>query len=222
MNYWQRWIGAWKKKTGGKSLIERGAYSEMLDAYYANETAITANEDELFRLVGAMTKQEQDAVRAVKANPEFFTERDGKLYNARAEEELKRRAVFCELQRARRLGTTSQPKAQAPKYKSNSNRDPAAFEQFWFLYPRKVAHAAAEKAWLKIPPAEHHTIMAVLAAQVLTWRDPKFIPHAATWLNGKRWQDEASKSVTEQAREMIFGKEKTVEQDPERISDETK
>jgi hypothetical protein len=24
------------------------------------------------------------------------------------------------------------------------------------------------------------------------WLDPKYIPHAATWLNGRRWQDQSS------------------------------
>jgi hypothetical protein len=31
--------------------------------------------------------------------------------------------------------------------------------------------------------------IAAIAKQKQTWTDPKFIPHPATWLNGKRWLD---------------------------------
>lgn len=72
----------------------------------------------------------------------------------------------------------------------------AAFETFWKLYPRKTAKDNARKAFAKINPD------AELLAQILeslakhcacqSWLkdDGQFIPHAATWLNGKRWNDE--------------------------------
>lgn len=72
----------------------------------------------------------------------------------------------------------------------------AAFETFWKLYPRKTAKDNARKAFAKInPDAELMAeIMASLAkhATCQAWLkdDGQFIPHAATWLNGKRWNDE--------------------------------
>lgn len=77
----------------------------------------------------------------------------------------------------------------------------AAFETFWKLYPRKTAKDNARKAFAKINPnaellaeitaslAKHSTCQAWLKD------DGQFIPHAATWLNGKRWNDEVKSAA---------------------------
>jgi hypothetical protein len=71
-----------------------------------------------------------------------------------------------------------------------------AFARFWQVWPRKVAKAKAEKAWTKLAPDPEMEarILAAVAAQANTpgWvKDGgAFIPHAATWLNGRRWEDE--------------------------------
>lgn len=70
----------------------------------------------------------------------------------------------------------------------------AQFAQFWKIWPRhdakKVALAKFKLAAKKLPAVE-----IVAAAQAwLTARtalDPQFVPHAATWLNQERWNDEA-------------------------------
>lgn len=68
------------------------------------------------------------------------------------------------------------------------------FEDFWTLYPRKIAKRAAFKVWEREMKAgtAPDDILAGLRAQVpsLSARDPQFIPHAATWLNQGRWEDE--------------------------------
>ena len=75
--------------------------------------------------------------------------------------------------------------------------DVDGFADFWALYPRRVAKQAAVKAWVKLHPAGdlRVKILEALAAQVTgeyAHREPEKIPHAATWLNGRRWEDEAS------------------------------
>lgn len=70
------------------------------------------------------------------------------------------------------------------------------FARFWKLYPRKVGKDKAEKAWakLKLTEALFDTIIKALAKHSLTpgWTkdNGQFIPHASTWINGKRWDDE--------------------------------
>lgn len=70
------------------------------------------------------------------------------------------------------------------------------FPKFWKLYPRKVGKDKAEKAWgkIKITTDLFTEIMSALAKQAVTpgWTkdNGQFIPHASTWLNGKRWEDE--------------------------------
>ncbi|ENB9667650.1 phage replication protein [Pseudomonas putida] len=70
------------------------------------------------------------------------------------------------------------------------------FPKFWKLYPNKKGKAAAEKAWKKLKVTDDlFTLIAQgLAKQCASpgWIKDKgqFIPHPATWLNGKRWEDE--------------------------------
>jgi hypothetical protein len=77
----------------------------------------------------------------------------------------------------------------------NKERSPAArvecspaFLEFWKQYPRKVAKGAAIKSWPgdDLLPA----ITAALSWQTKAWTDPQFIPHPATYLRQRRWEDE--------------------------------
>lgn len=75
------------------------------------------------------------------------------------------------------------------------------FCRFWAAYPKKKSKGDAEKAWGKIKPDEQLTariIAAVEQAKTQTeWRKEggQFIPYPATWLNAKRWEDEAIVTV---------------------------
>ncbi len=66
------------------------------------------------------------------------------------------------------------------------------FEDFWTLYPRKVAKLDAKKAWARVAADHHVFILTALVAWRQVWRDkdPNYLPHASTWLNGERWDDE--------------------------------
>lgn len=82
-----------------------------------------------------------------------------------------------------------QDQGPRPRKRSPAARvESAAFTEFWTAYPRKVAKGAAVKAW----PGDEHlpAILSALAWQVKGWADPKYIPHPATYLNQRRWEDE--------------------------------
>jgi hypothetical protein len=69
------------------------------------------------------------------------------------------------------------------------------FDKFWAAYPRKVAKAEARKAWAQtasIRPDTDSLVKAVLShCKTEQWMKSNgaFIPHAATWLRGERWED---------------------------------
>jgi hypothetical protein len=69
------------------------------------------------------------------------------------------------------------------------------FDQFWAIYPRKIAKADARKAWLQtkdVRPDITTVISAVTAAcKTESWmkQGGAFIPYPATWLRGERWDD---------------------------------
>ncbi|OOG11301.1 helix-turn-helix domain-containing protein [Pseudomonas sp. C9] len=69
------------------------------------------------------------------------------------------------------------------------------FEQFWKLYPKKKGRKDAAKAWAKLKPNDelHQTLITALGSHCISedWTkdDGRYIPNAATWLNGERWHD---------------------------------
>lgn len=88
-------------------------------------------------------------------------------------------------------GTIKEPKASVADA-------PGAvrFDRFWTLYPRKVGKSAAEKSWRKLKVTDD--LFDLMAKALAAWTvstdwtkdGGQFIPHASTWLNGKRWEDE--------------------------------
>ena len=78
----------------------------------------------------------------------------------------------------------------------------AAFDTFWAAYPRHMGKKAAQKAFEKIAPDEGllNTMLKALAlwktSQQWTKDGGQFIPHPATWLNGRRWEDELPRAGT--------------------------
>lgn len=67
------------------------------------------------------------------------------------------------------------------------------FDSFWRDYPRKIGKEAARKAFAKaLKLTDFATIMegVVSLRMEVAGKDQKFTPHAATWLNAGRWDDE--------------------------------
>lgn len=68
------------------------------------------------------------------------------------------------------------------------------FDEFWAIYPRKVARKDAARAWEKLTPEQQFTAFEALPVHVRYWnaagRTKETTPHAASWLNGERWTDE--------------------------------
>ena len=90
---------------------------------------------------------------------------------------------------------------------NNKNRQPKMneapttedqFTQFWNVYPKKMSKTPALKAFTKIMKQKNSPELKSLISTVETWSktkdwkkdDGQYIPHAATWLNQRRWEDE--------------------------------
>ena len=86
-----------------------------------------------------------------------------------------------------------------------------SFTRFWDAYPRKVAKQEAAKAWskIKVDEALQGRILAALDAQKKsdqwTRENGKYIPHPATWLRGRRWEDEIKPASTPGAKPSYAG-----------------
>jgi hypothetical protein len=72
-----------------------------------------------------------------------------------------------------------------------------SFEDFWKEYPRRVNKGHAEKAYKRaIKETSHEEIISGVKrySNSVRGKDAEYIAHAATWLNGRRWLDEESRS----------------------------
>jgi hypothetical protein len=68
------------------------------------------------------------------------------------------------------------------------------FERFWSDYPRRVGKKAARQAWNQLTADERtralDAVPVFAAEQQRRGDEIKFTPHPATWLNGRRFDDE--------------------------------
>lgn len=80
----------------------------------------------------------------------------------------------------------------------------ALFERFWTSYPNKKNKKAAERAWKKLKIVENDERIPAMREGLASWKTSdewakeggQFIPHASSWLNGERWNDELPKPHT--------------------------
>lgn len=85
------------------------------------------------------------------------------------------------------------------KEEKNDAQFDVLFDRFWQSYPRKVSKQEARRAFIKLKPTEAFTDMLIKAVMAQKkwdkgWQeDVRFIPHASTWLNQARWEDEQTK-----------------------------
>lgn len=103
-----------------------------------------------------------------------------------------------------------------PRKRGSAGAD--GFDEFWSAYPRKTAKPAALKAFCKLAPsAELLDDLLQAIARQKSWPawckdEGQFIPHPATWINGRRWEDQAQappavpfeSAKTRAARERVF------------------
>ena len=89
--------------------------------------------------------------------------------------------------------------------KENESKKAANFDRFWEAYPRKAGKVKAQTAFQKVTvPVE--IILSAIAEQKKSpqWQKDggQFIPHPATWLNGKRWEDQITTEQLSQGRQL--------------------
>jgi uncharacterized protein YdaU (DUF1376 family) len=92
--------------------------------------------------------------------------------------------------------TRHQDKPPTPAKRGNVHEFPPGFDTLWSVYPRKTAKPKAAQAFTRLAPdaALLRVILAAVAEQSRSEQWSKdggqFIPHLATWINGRRWEDQ--------------------------------
>lgn len=225
MNYYTFHSGDYLRDTSHLSLVEDAIYRRCLDWYYTNESPLPNDFKKIARLIRASDFLEYVQIVVT----EFFVLSENGWSQNRCDDEI---AIYHgKAQKARENGQKGgRPKTKTkPNHnleitqsvildnpeitESQANQEPRTknhintnvdFDLFWQLYPNKAAKQNALKAWVKLKPNEAliDKIMQALKKQIPNF-SVGFIPHGATWLNGKRWEDEVQPTSNQQQQPVI-------------------
>lgn len=132
-----------------------------------------------------------------KRQPKRERENDNSTERSRAFRERQRHATPCNATEHTETPREekSRQEVNPPTPRKRGSDVPTGFDEFWSAYPRKVSKPQAEKAWRKLNP-DAQTLQNILDGVARDGRSDQwlrdggqFIPHPATWLNGRRWED---------------------------------
>ena len=208
MHYYQHHIGDFIKATARLSDSQTMAYLRLLWMYYDTEKPLILDTELLAFQIGTSIQDTELLLRT------FFILTDEGWKQTRCEEEIldyrefrNKKSMAGKASAEQRKNTRSTPVEQpfndsSTDVQLTTNHKPITniniyndqFDEFWKIYPKKVSKESAKKAWLKIKPNDDLVakITKAVKDQKLSEKEQQFIPHAATWLNAKRWEDEVT------------------------------
>jgi len=201
MNYYPFHIGDYISHTSHLSDAEDLAYRRMIDLYYQTE--------EPFKDVAWVARRIKSTPEIVKLLLEEFFEFDSDVWRSkRADEEIAKYRLKADSARNANRVKSEKKSALITELKSElisepnhivtNNQEPRTniniytheFELFWKSYPRHESKSLAMKAFKKAN-VDINILLQAIAKQKNSkqWKD-NIIPHASTWLNQSRWEDE--------------------------------
>jgi uncharacterized protein YdaU (DUF1376 family) len=216
--YFRMYPTDYEAKTAHLSMIEDGAYSRLLRLCWSQPDCSLPDDDEwIMRRMRARTDEEREAVKTVLT--EYFSREKQRVFNKRLSEEHahaneRHRTASENGKKGGRPANAMKEKEKDQSYglaeekragklkKANQNHNqnhnipplpPEGFDEFWSVYPRKVAKPAAVKAYAKAV-ASHGVEVVIEGAKryaaAVMGKDAQYIAHAATWLGAERWADD--------------------------------
>lgn len=209
MHYYSHNIADYRKDTLGLTLIEHGAYRQLLDQYYLDEKPLPLDDETLYRLINARSQDEKYAVRyAIKS---FFTQTEDGYVHGRCAAEIE--AYKAKSDQQSRAGKASAAAKRAAKEQQTINGRSTdvqptinhktinqfigkslRFEDFWKAWPsgeRKVGKAALKSKWEKegLDEIADKIINHVERMKLTDQWTRGFEPMPATYINQKRYLD---------------------------------
>ncbi len=177
----------------------------LADRHVGNDDVLPLGKTELDEVVGIpgfcdlMPKDWLESIDDQSVKLPDFHAHNGTAAKKKAVTQ-KRVAAF----RSRHAGELPDRNASAlpDQTKTRPRPDTTTFDVFWSSYPRKTAKQDAFKAFekLHLVNGDFEKVLAALEAAKASeqWGrdDGKFIPHASTWLNGRRFEDEGHKPAS--------------------------
>lgn len=176
MNHYPRHVGDYIRDTVGLTMLEDGAYTRLLDQYYAREAPLPADKSVLYRMARAVSRQERAAVDAVLSL--FFTLCPDGWRQKRADLELQAQAERSESARqsAKRKWEKERAKADANALRTHSEGICEGNAESMLASshkPKPMEPSVDDRTSEVRPPATHTTAPPVLPGTLTatTWRD---------------------------------------------------
>jgi len=213
MHYYQHHIGDFQRDTASLSDSDTMAYLRLIWMYYDTEHPLPADAKKLAFKIGS----NQDSVQMILDT--FFVKDEevyrhkrcdkvlNEIYNKSEQARLAAKSRWnknADAMQKQCDGNADALKIDADALKIDATHNPIPnthnkeyidrFDVFWKKYPRKVAKPNAQKAWLRIKPDDVvlKKMLDAINQQGLSSKEIQFVPHPATWLNAKRWEDEVA------------------------------
>jgi len=178
-------------------------WNDIKKAIYASELHISVTEIEL--IIFECCRKE------IKA----FEMKDGKLFSAGLKKRMqplldkrdynrkkyedsksKQNNNLQNSETKKAISATEMTQSKVKESKGKNNIYTSNFLKFWDHYPKKIGKGAAYKAYKNIggtKPSLQEILLSIdIHLKSEQWQNEKFIPHPATWLNQRRWEDEMS------------------------------
>lgn len=211
-----------------KRIKDPSARAEVYDAIC--EYALYGNEPD----IDALSEMAAIAFELIKPNLDASRKKaeSGKLGGTKKQSESTFEANGSKTEAKRKQNEASEKQEQTESKKENKKEkegenkieienkkksyDADGFAAFWAAYPKKAGKADALKAWNKLAPdvvlQEQMGKALEVQKQSQQWRKDggQYIPMPATWLNGRRWEDEAPQAQSQESqfdRMMAWAKE---------------
>ena len=211
-----------------KRIKDPSARAEVYDAIC--EYALYGNEPD----IDALSEMAAIAFELIKPNLDASRKKSesGKLGGRKKQSESNLEANGSKTEAKRKQNEASEKQEQTESKKENKKEkegenkieienkkksyDADGFAAFWAAYPKKAGKADALKAWNKLKP---DIVLQAKMGEALTaqkkspqWtkNNGQYIPMPSTWLNGRRWEDEAPQAQSQESqfdRMMAWAKE---------------
>lgn len=136
-----------------------------------------------------------------------YVKYSGTMTDDQRREYFRVKQIECRARKKEAEATLGMEGKVLPKTPPSPNR----FDEFWRIYPRRQAKTRATQAWKSIKPPEVDSILKHVCDMAMTedWKKEggKYVPLPASYLNGRRWEDEGIKNPTQKSLDELVREE---------------
>ena len=200
MNDWFKARNIWGAAILTLSDAEAGRLAKAIWSYTMSneEQNLSGAEKGLFAMIQMQLDQDAQRDADISEKRASAGAAGGKQTQANANKEKAEEANQAIASNKNKNQNKKENKNQNKEHEETRAREektPNGFDRFWEAYPRKTAKQEAIKAFEKLKPDAMLIETMVKAIQTqkqsAQWQEDggRFIPHPATWINQRRWED---------------------------------